>query len=308
MKVMKPWGVIAALTIAATTLAGCTNASEQGSSENPTPGSSAAASFDPSTVTADSALADKVPAAIKDRGTLIIGTDVTYEPAEFLDENQKPAGYDLDMARSIAMKLGLKPDVQAADFTGILPALGAKYDIGISSFTITPERLDSVNMVGFFMAGTSWATQSGNPKNFDPKDPCGKSVGVQTGTTQEDELEATSKTCTSEGKGPIDIVTLSKQTDVTTRLANGQLDAMIGDSPLIANAITKTNGALEQVGDVTGEAVQGIATAKSDTALADLVQQALQSLKEDGSYAKVLETWGVSDSAVDTFEVNPKVS
>jgi len=218
-------------------------------------------------------------------------------------------GYDVDIAKAIGAALGLKVQVQTAEFTGILPALGPKYDLGISSFTINPERLAAVNMVSYFQAGTGWAVQKGNPKKISLDDLCGKSVGVQTGTVQEDpDLADRNKKCVAEGKQPINIVTLKAQTDLTTRLVNGSIDAMAADSPIIGYALTQTGGQLEKLGDVYDAAPQGVAVAKSDTALADVVQKTLTKLMEDGSYEKILEGWGVTDGAITKSEVNPAVT
>ena len=72
-----------------------------------------------------------VPEAIKSKGTLTVGSDTTYAPAEFLGtDGQTPVGYDVDIAKAIGATLGLKVQVQTAEFTGILPALGPKYDLG----------------------------------------------------------------------------------------------------------------------------------------------------------------------------------
>jgi len=132
---------------------------------------------------------------------------------------------------------------------------------------------------------------------------------VQTGTIQEDpDLSDRNKKCTAEGKQPINIVTLKTQTDITTRLVNGSIDAMAADSPIIGYALTQTNGQLEKLGEVYDSAPQGIAVAKSDTALADVVQKTMTKLMEDGSYKKILEGWGVTDGAITKSEVNPAVA
>ncbi|WP_442544930.1 ABC transporter substrate-binding protein [Arthrobacter sp. KN11-1C] len=297
------------LAIGALALTACTNASEAGPSSAASPSGSANASFDPSTITKDDTLAAMVPAAIKSKGTLTVGSDTTYAPAEFLGtDGQTPVGYDVDIAKAIGATLGLKVQVQTAEFTGILPALGPKYDLGISSFTINPERLGAVNMVSYFNAGTAWAVQKGNPKKFSLDDVCGKSIGVQTGTVQEDpDLSGRNKKCAADGKQPINIVTLKNQTDVTTRLVNGSIDAMAADSPIIGYALTQTNGQLEKLGDVYDAAPQGIAIAKSDTALADVIQKTLTKLMSDGSYKKILTGWGNAEGAITTSEVNPAV-
>jgi len=159
--------VATVLAVGALALTACTNASETGPSGAASASGSAAASFDPSTVQKDDALAAMLPEAIKAKGTLTVGSDTSYAPAEFLGtDGQTPVGYDVDIAKAIGAALGLKVQVQTAEFTGILPALGPKYDLGVSSFTINPERLAAVNMVSYYQAGTGWAVEKGNPKKI----------------------------------------------------------------------------------------------------------------------------------------------
>ena len=83
---------------------------------------------------------------------------------------------------------------------------------------------------------------------------------------------------------------------------------MAADSPIIGYALTQTNGQLEKLGDVYDAAPQGIAVAKSDKALADVIQKTVTKLMEDGSYKKILDGWGTADGAITKSEVNPAVS
>ncbi|PYI37206.1 ABC transporter substrate-binding protein [Arthrobacter psychrolactophilus] len=298
--------ITAAVAAGLIALTGCTTAS-QDTAENQPAGASA---FDLSTVAKDDALAAEVPAAISSKGTLIVGSDTTYAPAEFLGGNdgQTPMGYDVDMAKAIGATLGLKVEVKTADFTGIIPSLGPKYDLGISSFFITEERSKAATFVSYFQAGTQWVTQKGNPKSIDLEDLCGKTVGVQTGTFQEDpDISGRSAKCVSEGKSAINVVSLKKQTDVTTRLVNGGLDAMAAGSITTAYAITQTEGSLETIGTLYGASPLGIAVDKNDTKLADVVAKAVNKLIADGSYKKILDTWGNGDGAIAKAEVNPAV-
>jgi polar amino acid transport system substrate-binding protein len=300
----------AVLAVGALALTACTTASETGGGAGTPTGTATAAAFDPSTVSEDATLAAQVPAPIKSKGKLVVGSDTSYAPAEFLggSDNATPMGYDVDLAKAIGAKLGLDVEVQTAEFTGILPALGPKYDLGISSFTINPERLAAVNFVSYFEAGTAWAVQKGNPKNFSLDDVCGKKIGVQTGTVQEDpDLKTRNQECQDAGKPAIEIVSLKTQTDINTRLVSGALDAMVADSPIIGYAITQTNGAVEKIGEPYDSAVQGIAVAKSDLPLAGLIQKTLQSLMDDGTYLEILKAWGNEDGAISKPEVNPAV-
>lgn len=297
---------LAILAVGLLALTGCTNASQ-------TAGETAADStgFDPASVARDDALAASVPAAIRSKGTITVGADTSYAPAESLggSDGQTPVGYNVDFAKAIGATLGLKVKVQTSEFTGILPALGSKYDLGISSFTINSERLKAVNMVSYFNAGTLWAVQKGNPKNFSVDDICGKTVGVQTGTTQEDpDVAGRSKECTDAGKPAVNIVTLKTQTDVTTRLVNGSIDAMSADSPIIGYALSQTGGKLEVLGDVYDAAPQGIAVAKGDPALAEVMSKVMNKLISDGTYKKILDAWNNSTGAVTKSEVNPAVT
>src|SRR3954470_17324300 len=100
----------------------------------------------------DSALAAKVPADIKTAGKLLIGTDSTYAPSEFLSTDGKTVvGFDVDLFNAVAGKLGLKTEWQSAKFDSIIPGVtSGKYNIGVSSFTINADREAQVTMVSYY--------------------------------------------------------------------------------------------------------------------------------------------------------------
>src|SRR5690349_8602812 len=127
---------ILALAVAAA-LTATTAACGSETSDNNT-GSAPAAS-----ASADTSLADKVPADIKTAGKLVIGTDSTYAPSEFLDADGKTViGFDVDLFNAVAQKLGLTTEWQSATFDSIIPGVTSKkYSVGVSSFTINKDRL-----------------------------------------------------------------------------------------------------------------------------------------------------------------------
>ncbi len=302
---------LVAVAVAAVTLslAACSGGSTTPAASASGAGSSAAATFDPSTVAKDDALAALLPDKVKSAGTLVVGADTSYAPAEYIAEDGKtPVGYDVDLSKAIAAVLGLKADVQSADFTGIIPAIGSKYDVGISSFTINSDRETQVNMISYFQAGEAYAVQKGNPKKVTQDDICGFTVGVQTGTVEDTELDPVVAKCKADGKKDIQVLKYAMQSDVTTALVGGKADLMYADSPIIAYAISQTNGQLEQLGPVFASAPQGIVVAKSDTQLTTAIQKAVQKLIDDGTYGKILAAWGNQAGAVKTAELNPTVS
>ena len=95
----------------------------------------------------------------------------------------------------MAKEFGLTADPQNANFDSIIPSVGAKYDIGISSFTITPERLKAVDFVTIFKSGSAWVVRKGNPNKVDVSDVCGLKVTVQTATIQEEEVNKLNEQC-----------------------------------------------------------------------------------------------------------------
>jgi polar amino acid transport system substrate-binding protein len=250
----------------------------------------------------DSALAAKVPADIKAAGKLIVGTDSTYAPSEFLDTDGKTViGFDVDLFNAVAAKLGLTTEWQSATFGNIIPGVNSgKYNAGVSSFTINPDRLKQVNMVSYFSAGTQWAAKTGT--TIDPDNACGKKVAVQAGTVQVDDITARSKKC---GSNKITIDQYQKQSDATNAVVTGKDDAMLADSPVCAYAVKQTNGQLALAGDIYDSAPYGYVLPKDQTDFADAIAGSVQALITDGTYKSILAKWGVDAGAITTPAVNP---
>lgn len=287
----------AALTVA---LAGCGSGGD---------GSGATSAGAPTTatpaVTKDDALSAMVPAPVSSDGKLVFGTDASYPPNEFTAQDGTTIiGMDIDLGTAVAQKLGLTPEFQNSAFSGIIPGIeGARYELGMSSFTVNDERIQTVDMVSYFSAGTSLAVASGNPEGITPDNLCGRAVGVQAGTVQVDDVAARSQACTSAGKPAIEVTELQQQTDVTLALTSKRIVAMLADSPVISYAVSTTNGAVEVVGEPWDTAPYGIALAKNQGQFAQAVQGALQALMADGTYGAILQKWNVSNGAISAPEV-----
>jgi polar amino acid transport system substrate-binding protein len=285
--------------VVALVAAGCGDNSDSGGG---TTGTTAAAP------TVDEALAAKVPDAIKSDGKVLIGTDASYAPNEFLDTDGKTVvGWDVDLFNAVAAKLGLKTDWQSATFDAIIPGVqSGKYEMGISSFTINDERKKQVNMPSYFSAGTQWGTKKGNPSGIQPDNACGKKVAVQTNTVQDTEdLPKRDEACKSAGKPAITVDRYQRQDQATAAVVSGKDDAMLADSPVLAYAVKQTNGQLELLGDIYDAAPYGYVIKKDQTDYAQAVADAVKALIADGTYKTILEKWGVEAGAIDNPTVNP---
>ena len=283
---------------------GTSDGSDDAASSDSGSKSSELTGYDVSSVQKDDDIAKLLPDYVTKDGKLTIGMDTSYAPAEFLAEDGKtPVGFDVDIAKALAQVFGLEADPETANFDSIIPSVGSKYDIGISSFTVTKERLEAVDFVSHFDAGSAWAVKKGNPKKLDTSDMCGAKSAVQTGTVQEEEANTIAKGCEADNKA--EVMSYKRQAEAATAVATGKADAFYADSPVAGYAISQTDGQLEALGDVEGVAKQGIAVKKGNTQLAEAVQKAVQKLMDDGTYMKILKHWGVESGALDKAEINP---
>lgn len=297
-------GLIAALALTACSNDDATPADESPGQEAPTDGD---LSYDVSGVEKVDEIAALLPQEIADRGTLVIGAAIDYAPAEFRAEDLQTAiGYDVDLGKALGNVLGLEAEVSAAEFASLLPGIGSKYDIGISSFTITEERSASYNMIAYVEVGSSFAVRAGNPDGFDPDQLCGQSIGVQNGTWQHEDLDAKNEECSASGEEPIDVLVYGTQSDVTTNVIGGKAVAFYADSTVASYAVEMTGGQLEVSGDVRDSAPQGIVVAQDDAELTEAMQAAMQHLMDDGTWEAIMESWGTADAALTTADLYPE--
>jgi polar amino acid transport system substrate-binding protein len=254
-------------------------------------------------VAADDTLAAKVPAKVKSDGKLVIATDASYPPNEFtLEGSDDIIGMDVDLGNAIGKVLGLETQFVNASFDGILAGLNAgRYELGMSSFTDTKEREQTVDFATYLEAGTSTMVRKCNPKGIDATaDLCGKPVGAENGTTQLDQLTkedvegSVVKACKDAGKEPPKGQGFPKQTDVNAALQANRIDAYLADTPVVNYAVKTTGNAFEKVGEDTDAAPYGIAIPKTAAGMKEAVQGAVQQLMSDGSYQKILDNWGLT--------------
>ncbi|KFI46911.1 polar amino acid transport system substrate-binding protein [Bifidobacterium bohemicum] len=263
------------------------------------------AAFDVAQVKKDDRIAAMLPKSITEDNKFTVGVSPDYAPAEFLDTDGKtPIGYDMDMAKAVAAVFGLKFSPTAAEFDSILPSIGSKFDVGVSGFTMDPARKDVGEFVSFLNVGASFVVRKGNPKKLDAKNLCGHGVAVQTGTVHETTVKKFNDECVAAGKKPIDIQSMKDQTVVATNVVSGKADAFCADSPVAGYAIKQSGDKLEPLGKAFNMTPEAVVVKKGDMQTAKAVQAAVQKLIDDGTYAKILKTWGNESGAITKSEIN----
>jgi len=214
-------------------------------------------------------------------------------------------GMDADLSKALAAVMGFKANVVNATFDTIIPGLASgKYDLGASSFTDTKAREKVVDFVDYFEAGTSFFTKaSGGTSITGLADLCGRSVSVESGTTEETDAKAQSAKCKVAGKPAVGVLVYPTQSAANLALSSGRAQVSMADSPVAAYQVKQSNGAFKLVGETYGTAPYGLAIPKN-LGITKAVQAGVLALMKDGAYASILAKWGVTSGAIPASEVN----
>jgi polar amino acid transport system substrate-binding protein len=251
----------------------------------------------------DAAAVKLLPAAVKAKGTLSVPMDLTSPPTTFMaSDNKTPIGFNPDMARLIAAKLGLKLQINNVKFDTIITGLQAdRYDFTASTMGATRERLKVLDMVDYFKAGTGVSVPYGNPQGLSTHTLCGHRVGVQSGSTAELQWlpQLSKEDCTSKGKPAIKAVTLPSLNDALTQLVSKRIDAVMHDFTGLQWAATQQPKTFQVLNPLVATKTVAVAL-KKDSALTPAVKAAIQSIIDDPKYTEALGRWGFQGLGIKT--------
>lgn len=300
----------ALITAAALTLTAC------GSGDPATAGVDAAPGAKPgklpttdvvSAVAKDEAIAKLLPADVRGRGTLTIASAIGGSPpgATFLEDGRTAVGQDIDFAEAAAKVLGLGLKSEVASFEAILPALGSgKYDLGTGNFGVTDERRKTIDFVTYINDGQGFAALKSSKltKISAFTDLCGLSVATGAGTTFEASLEKNKGVCAEAGKKPYKVQTYAESGAVWISLQQGRSDVVMSTINGLRYAVTQQEGT-KFLNEFKRLDV-GFAF-KKGTPLAPAFQAAVNKLKTDGTYDRILKKWGTTESAIEKSQISP---
>ena len=228
-------------------------------------------------------------AAIKQRGTIRVGLEGTYSPFGYQDEKGNLVGFDVDVARAVAEKLGVKPDFQPSKWEGILAALEAgRFDVVANQVTITEDRKKVYDFSQpYTYSGLQILVRKDRKDIKGIDDLAGKKVGVLLGTNHEQFIREHS---------PKAIVqTYDEDATRNQELLVGRIDAIFNDR-LITGSVTRIYGGnIVSVGGMISDTRQAFAVKKGNPELVAALDKALQDLTADGTMARISEKWFSAD-------------
>jgi polar amino acid transport system substrate-binding protein len=273
---------------------GCGSSSSSSSASSSGGGSATSAS------SGNPAVVALVPAGTKSKGTLVVASDASYAPNEFIaSDGHTVIGMDADLMNALAAEMGLKAKLQNVPFASILAGMGAgKYDVGASSFTDNKEREKSVDFVDYFTAGEQFYTKaSGGTSVNGLADICGKTVSVESGTTEKDDATAQSAKCKAAGKPGVTVLVFPDQNGANLAVSSGRAQLGFADTPVAYYQVKLSGGQFKTVGPSIANAPYGLAITKT-SGLAKPLQAALKDLMSTGVYDRILTKWGVQSGAI----------
>ena len=257
-------------------------------------------------------IAALVPDAVRESGVLRIGHSSGNFPPLVLvaDDETTQIGSELDLAYVVADVLDLEPDVEATSWENLfLSVESGAYDVGFSNITVTEERKEKYDFASYRVDSLAWetATDSDITSIDGPEDVAGLSIGVGSGTNQEQVLLRWSDEAVADGLEPVDVQYYTDAADFLLALQSGRLDLYFGPAPS-ASYRHLTSGDTRIVGTLPGGGTvpaQIAAMSVKDSGLAEPVAAALNHLIENGQYGEVLAKWGLEVEAIPESQVNP---
>ena len=259
--------------------------------------------------TFDQSIADLLPADIAEAGTIVSGGGPGYAPFYLLaDDGETLVGSDVELLRAAGDVLGVDIEYQALGFDALIPALQSnRIDMAAGAFSITEERLAVVDFVSYFAGGTSLIVPVGNPKDIALDTMCGKTIAVQQGTVYADDyMPVFNDECVAAGEDEITISIFPTQPDATLALTAGRADASMSDYGPLVYVAERSNGQLEVLQENYDPSTWGYGFPQGSE-LSTAVAAAFNALMADGTYADILDKWGVSDGAVTEATVHTSV-
>lgn len=223
---------------------------------------------------------------VKQRGVLRIATEGTYPPFNYKDKKSgELTGFDVEFARALSARLGVKPEFVATEWAGILAGLQVgKYDVIISQVTMTPKRQAEFAFSRPYTYSVAQLILRQDDATSYPTLASlkGKRVGVGQGSSYAETLNAI---------GGIEVKTYTSAPLNLQDLANGRIDAALNDRLLVPYMMQEARLPLRAASAIGEAQRQGIAFKKNNPQFQLAIDGAIAALIADGTYARISQRW-----------------
>ncbi|MCX5540312.1 transporter substrate-binding domain-containing protein [Paraburkholderia sp. CNPSo 3076] len=234
---------------------------------------------------AASAHADDLLDQVKARGTLRIGLEGTFPPFDSKAPNGELVGYDVDIAKAVAAKMGLKPEFVTTEWSGIIAGLQAgKFDVIVNQVGVTDQRKAALDFSPAYTYSAAQLIQrKDDTRQFKTlEDLKGKKLGVGLGTNYMDMAKSVPG---------IDVKTYPGAPEYLRDLAAGRLDAALNDRLMLAYLMKNSQLPLRTGTTVGAGNPSAIPFKKGNPKFAKAIDEAMTQLEADGTFTKISDKW-----------------
>lgn len=260
----------------------------------------------PALAEVDAAAQALLPEANKSSGKLLVVTSLAYPPMEYTDAgSEELKGFDIDLAREIAARLGLEPEFVNVEFPQLIPqVVTGRSEMIISAFSDKVERQAQLDFIDYFNTGNVLYTTADHKDEIkDEKDLCGKTIAVATGTSWVTWAEDVGKAnCPADNV--YNVIQIPTQAEHIMQIKQGRAQASVIGIEGLADLEINEPGAFYQIGEAGDHNPYGIAFEKSNTALRDAALAVLNGMMADGTYKEIVDRYHLGVGAVDEFVIN----
>lgn len=226
-------------------------------------------------------------------GKLTVVAELGFAPFEYIPDGQtEPVGFDVDVIKAVAQKMGLEATyLPNQQFDTLVPLIkqGGKADVAIAGITITDEREEEVDFSDPYLdSNQALVLKSDSSETEDSLNSSDKKIVCQAGTTGEDWIKENLPNAT--------VVPIADVTAGMTGVQTGLYDAMVIDAPVASNQISQSFTDLKVAETIATGEQYGIAISKDNPALKDAVNKALKEMQDDGTMDQIKTQWfGTAD-------------
>jgi len=253
------------------------------------------------------AMTSLAASAFQKDGKIVVGTDVTFFPYEYMDNN-KPAGFDIEFMEGLAKIMGRTVENLDTRFPNLITGLQAgRFDLTNSSMYITAERVKVIDMIPYLKSGESILTLKGS--EFQPKQPeefCGHKIGSMGATSWLAQMNKLSdEYCVKKGLKPILISEYSTDPQTTQALLAHAVEAQITDAAVARGAVEKLGGRVVISSDtLIYPVLNGFGVKKGNDTVKNALVDALAKYRTTPEYAALLKKYnfqGPTDDDIATL-------
>jgi polar amino acid transport system substrate-binding protein len=255
------------------------------------------------------AFLDRLPASIRQSGTLRVGSQETFPPVEFrAPGDARVQGLGADLLEAAAARMGCRVVYVHAEYANLISGVQAdRFDLASGGLSDTEEREQVLDFVNYLRSGVGILQTAGSQEVDRIEDLSGHSAAVLLGSRViVGAVEAANARLQASGRAPVRLVQLPTAPDARMQLDLGRVDAYLGDLP----ALVHLNGQFPGKYRIAGGSyaithyITSWGVAKTSPGLRDSLQAAAQSLVQDGTYARILAKWGCQAYRLPRITVN----